>query len=60
MEGSTDPPEGYGEWLADVKARVYAAQQRAALAVNTEMPGTNCTRSYEAQREVIMQPGNTF
>ncbi|HMR49130.1 MAG TPA: PDDEXK nuclease domain-containing protein [Arachnia sp.] len=33
----TDPPEGYGEWLADVKARIYAAQQRAALAVNNEM-----------------------
>lgn len=33
----TDPPDGYGEWLADVKARVFAAQQRAVLAVNTEM-----------------------
>lgn len=30
-------PEGYAEWLADVKARVHAAQQRAALAVNTEL-----------------------
>ncbi|PJI86652.1 PDDEXK nuclease domain-containing protein [Luteimicrobium subarcticum] len=29
-------PEGYGEWLADLKTRVRAAQQRAALAVNTE------------------------
>jgi len=33
----TDPPEGYGEWLAEVRARIYAAQQRAALAVNTEL-----------------------
>ena len=30
-------PEGYGAWLADLKSRIYAAQQRAALAVNTEM-----------------------
>ncbi|MHA3683625.1 PDDEXK nuclease domain-containing protein [Leucobacter sp. HY1908] len=33
----TDPPEGYGEWLTDLKQRIYAAQQRAVLAVNTEM-----------------------
>ncbi|MGC5166795.1 PDDEXK nuclease domain-containing protein [Luteimicrobium sp. DT211] len=32
-------PEGYGEWLAELKTRVYAAQQRAVLAVNTEMIG---------------------
>jgi hypothetical protein len=30
-------PTGYAEWLADVKARVHAAQQRAALAVNREL-----------------------
>lgn len=30
-------PAGYAEWLADVKARVHAAQQRAALALNTEV-----------------------
>jgi predicted nuclease of restriction endonuclease-like (RecB) superfamily len=30
-------PEGYAEWFADVKARVHAAQQRAALAVNKEL-----------------------
>lgn len=30
-------PEGYVEWFADVKARVHAAQQRAALAVNKEL-----------------------
>lgn len=29
-------PEGYAEWLANLKRRVSAAQQRAALAVNTE------------------------
>jgi len=31
-----DPPAGYGAWLADLKARVRGAQQRAALAVNVE------------------------
>ena len=30
-------PAGYIEWLADVKERVRAAQQRAALAVNHEL-----------------------
>ena len=30
-------PNGYAEWLADVKARIHAAQQRAALAVNREL-----------------------
>ncbi len=30
----THAPSGYAEWLADVKARIHAAQQRAALAVN--------------------------
>lgn len=29
-----EPPEGYGDWLAEVKARVVAARQRAVLAVN--------------------------
>ncbi len=37
---SLDPePEGYGAWLMEVKARVHAAQQRAALAVNQELLG---------------------
>lgn len=33
----TDPPLGYADWLADLKGRIHAAQQRAALAVNTEL-----------------------
>ena len=33
----TDPPEGYADWLANLKARIHAARQRAALAVNTEL-----------------------
>lgn len=35
--GGFRKPEGYGDWLAGVKARVHAAQQRAALTVNREM-----------------------
>ena len=30
-------PSGYVEWITDLKVRIRAAQQRAALAVNTEM-----------------------
>jgi predicted nuclease of restriction endonuclease-like (RecB) superfamily len=30
-------PEGYADWLAELKLRVHAAQQRAALAVNREL-----------------------
>lgn len=33
----TQPPEGYADWLAGLKARITTAQQRAALAVNQEM-----------------------
>jgi len=33
----TPPPEGYADWLAELKGRVHAAQQRAALAVNREL-----------------------
>jgi len=32
-----EPPAGYAEWLAELKGRVHAAQQRSALAINTEM-----------------------
>jgi predicted nuclease of restriction endonuclease-like (RecB) superfamily len=31
------PPEGYGDWLADLKTRIHQAQQRATLAVNREL-----------------------
>lgn len=33
----TQPPEGYAEWLADLKGRIHSAQQRATLAVNREL-----------------------
>jgi predicted nuclease of restriction endonuclease-like (RecB) superfamily len=31
------PPEGYKEWLKEVKERIRSAQQRAVLAANSEM-----------------------
>lgn len=31
------PPEGYAEWIGELKDRVHQAQQRAALAVNREL-----------------------
>jgi len=33
----TQPPEGYADWLADLKRRIHSAQQRATLAVNREL-----------------------
>ena len=35
--GLTPPPEGYATWLADLKQRIHAAQQRATLAINREL-----------------------
>lgn len=35
--GLIPPPEGYAEWLADLKSRIQNAQQRATLAVNREL-----------------------
>lgn len=32
-------PEGYAEWLTDLKSRIHIAQQRATLAVNRELVG---------------------
>ena len=32
-----DAPAGYADWLADLKTRIQATQQRAALAVNSEL-----------------------
>ena len=33
----TQPPEGYADWLADLKGHIHSAQQRATLAVNREL-----------------------
>jgi hypothetical protein len=30
-------PDGYSDWLCDLKTRIHSAQQRAALAVNREL-----------------------
>ena len=31
------PPEGYADWLTELKTRIHSAQQRATLAVNREL-----------------------
>jgi predicted nuclease of restriction endonuclease-like (RecB) superfamily len=31
------PPQGYADWLAELKGRIHNAQQRATLAVNREL-----------------------
>jgi predicted nuclease of restriction endonuclease-like (RecB) superfamily len=33
----TEAPEGYADWLAELKTRIHSAQQRATLAVNREL-----------------------
>ncbi|MDA8328732.1 MAG: PDDEXK nuclease domain-containing protein [Betaproteobacteria bacterium] len=33
----TPPPEGYTDWLVELKIRIHTAQQRATLAVNREL-----------------------
>lgn len=33
----SSPPEGYIEWLKDIKERIQSAQQKAVLAANSEM-----------------------
>ena len=33
----TPPPQGYAEWLAELKTRIHTAQQHATLAVNREL-----------------------
>ena len=33
----TPPPEGYTDWLTELKSRIHSAQQRATLAVNREL-----------------------
>lgn len=35
--GLVAQPEGYAEWLVELKTRIHTAQQRAALAVNREL-----------------------
>ncbi|NCD35142.1 MAG: DUF1016 domain-containing protein [Spartobacteria bacterium] len=33
----TNPPDGYADWLMELKSRIHCAQQRATLAVNREL-----------------------
>jgi predicted nuclease of restriction endonuclease-like (RecB) superfamily len=35
----TPTPQGYADWLAEMKGRIHSAQQRATLAVNREVVG---------------------
>ena len=35
--GLAPVPDGYADWLADLKTRIHTAQQRATLAVNREL-----------------------
>ena len=35
--GLSAQPEGYSDWLSDLKGRIHGAQQRATLAVNREL-----------------------
>ena len=35
--GLAPMPEGYADWLTDLKTRIHSAQQRATLAVNREL-----------------------
>jgi predicted nuclease of restriction endonuclease-like (RecB) superfamily len=35
--GFSEAPDGYSGWLAELKTRIHAAQQRATLAVNREL-----------------------
>jgi len=37
MTKSVPVPEGYADWLAELKGRIHLAQQRATLAVNREL-----------------------
>ena len=33
----TEPPKGYGDWLKELKKRIQTSQQRASMAVNSEL-----------------------
>ena len=37
--GLSPQPEGYADWLADLKGRIHTAQQHATRAVNLELVG---------------------
>lgn len=37
LPGLSPLPEGYADWLMELKGRIHAAQQRSTLAVNREL-----------------------
>lgn len=47
------PPDGYMEWLKDIKDRIRASQQKAILAANTEM----ITVYWQIGRDILERQG---
>lgn len=45
------PPEGYANWLAELKNRIHTAQQRATLAVNREL----VTLYWQIGRDILIR-----
>lgn len=45
------PPEGYADWLVELKTRTHSAQQRATLAVNREL----VTLYWQIGRDILMR-----
>ena len=50
----TPSPEGYTDWLADLKSRIHTAQQRATLAVNREL----VLLYWQIGRDILARQGN--
>lgn len=49
----SSPPEGYIEWLKDIKERIRSARQKAALAANSEM----LTLYWQIGRDILERQG---
>lgn len=47
----TTAPQGYADWLADLKGRIHIAQQPAAQAVNRELVGLY----WQIGRDILMR-----
>jgi len=44
-------PADYADWLASLKQRIAGAQQRATVAVNTELgPGSNAGNKFDEMK----------
>ena len=49
--GLTPTPEGYADWLTELKSRIHSAQQRATLAVNREL----VLLYWQVGRDIVMR-----